>query len=106
MELADACSVESAGAMEAVFERFRTFEVSAAKATKEEERQHLLGVIEAGFGDLDVFNSLVQGLFESLRQEHDSQVEHSSHNSVRNRRSSKAGVVGLPRAPPKVMPAR
>lgn len=105
MELADACSVESAGAMEAVFERFRTFEVSAAKATKEEERQHLLGVIEAGFGDLDVFNSLVQGLFESLRQEHDSQVEHSSH-SVRNSRSSKAGVVGLPRAPPKVMPAR
>ena len=103
MELADAKSIESADAMEAVFERFRTFEVSATKATKEEERQHLLGVIEAGFGDLDIFNSLVQGLFESLRQEHASQVEQSSLSTRTSR--SKSGI-GMVRAPPKVMPAR
>ena len=46
--------------------------VSATKAFEEEERQHLLGVIEAGFGDLEVFDSLVHraSLFDSLRQEY------------------------------------
>ena len=90
-------------AMEAVFEKFRTFEVSATKATKEEERQHLLGVIEAGFGDLEVFNSLVQNLFDSLRQEHASQVEQASQ--VMRKSLTRSVVLGVPRAPPKVMPA-
>ena len=100
MELAD----DDDGAMTEVFERFRRFEVSATKATKEEDRQHLLGVIEAGFGDLEVFNSLVQNLFDSLRQEHASQVEHASHVKRQVSRGSSV-VAGLPRAPPKVMPA-
>ena len=44
MELAQTDGVGDA--TEAVFERFQKFEVSATKATKEEERQQLLGVIE------------------------------------------------------------
>ena len=83
--------------LEAVFERFRTFEVSATKAFKEDERQHLLGVIEAGFGDLEVFDSLVQSLFDSLRQEHTSHTEQAKR-SVPSR-GGKGAVVGVPRQP-------
>ena len=83
--------------LEAVFERFRTFEVSATKAFKEDERQHLLGVIEAGFGDLEVFDSLVQSLFDSLRQEHASHTEQAKR-SVPSR-GGKGAVVGVPRQP-------
>ena len=101
VETLELAAPEDEGAMEAVFERFRTFEVSGTKAFKEEERQHLLGVIEAGFGDLEVFNSLVQSLFESLRQEHASQVEHASRLM---HKSSSRNVVGLPKPPAKVLP--
>ena len=45
--------------------RFQRFDVAEAKASREEDRQHLLGVIELGFGDLSVFNTLVRHLFSS-----------------------------------------
>ena len=45
--------------------RFEQFDVETAKCTKEADRQHLLGVIETGFGELAVFNSLVRSLFTS-----------------------------------------
>ena len=40
------------------------FDVRAASCSVEEPTQHLLSVVESGFGDLNVFNSLVQALFE------------------------------------------
>ena len=46
-----------------VLARFRHFDVNETKASKESDRQHLLGVIETGFGELGVFSSLVQSLF-------------------------------------------
>lgn len=48
---------------EEVFERFKTFDVKRASCFREEERQHLLSVIEGGFGDLEAFNSIVRHLF-------------------------------------------
>ena len=54
-----------AAQLAAVIARFESFDVAEAKATKEEDRQHLLGVIELGFGELAVFNSLVRHLFAS-----------------------------------------
>ena len=50
-------------AVEMVFERFRTFDVKKAQCFREEERQHLLSVIENGFGELDIFSSIVRQLF-------------------------------------------
>lgn len=48
--------------LEAVLERFRYFDVVETKCTNEADKQHLLGVIEMGFGELGVFNSLVRSL--------------------------------------------
>ena len=40
-----------------------------ARCYKEDERQHLLGVVETGFGSLDTFDELVRSLFaESLEK--------------------------------------
>ena len=46
-----------------VLERFRTFDCKRASCFREDERQHLLSVIENGFGDVEVFNSVVRHLF-------------------------------------------
>ena len=43
--------------------RFEKFDVREARATKEADRQHILGVIEVAFGEVGVFNSLVRQLF-------------------------------------------
>lgn len=42
---------------------FRAFDVRGAKCSVEETTQVLLGVVESGFGDLGVFNSLVRTIF-------------------------------------------
>ena len=48
---------------------FLGFSVEGARCFKEDERQHLLGVIETGFGSLDTFDELVRSLFaESLEK--------------------------------------
>jgi hypothetical protein len=49
-----------------VYQRFRSFDVKRASCFREEERQHLLSVIESGFGDLEVFNSVVRGVFTNM----------------------------------------
>ena len=105
METIELARSEGDGAMEAVFERFRTFQVLDTKAFNEEERQHLLGVIEVGFGDLEVFNSLVQSLFESLREEYKSNVEHASQLKRKPSGRGRGAAMGLPKAPPKILPA-
>ena len=43
--------------------RFASFDVENARCSKAEDLQHLLSVIESGFGDFNTFNSLVRGLF-------------------------------------------
>ena len=44
-------------------EAFRAFDVREARCSVEETTQLLLGVVESGFGDLHVFNSLVRSIF-------------------------------------------
>lgn len=41
-------------------ERFMAFDAQHAKCFLEEDRERLLGVVEAGFGDYDAFNKLVR----------------------------------------------
>ena len=41
---------------------FASFDAAKAKCFKAKDRQHLLGVIESGFGDLVPFNKVVRGL--------------------------------------------
>ena len=54
---------------EAVRAAFLKFSVEDARCYKEDERQHLLGVVETGFGSLDTFDELVRSLFaESLEK--------------------------------------
>ena len=54
---------------EAVRAAFLKFSVEEARCYKEDERQHLLGVVETGFGSLDTFDELVRSLFaESLEK--------------------------------------
>ena len=53
----------------AVRAAFLKFSVEDARCYKEDERQHLLGVVETGFGSLDTFDELVRSLFaESLEK--------------------------------------
>ena len=56
---------------------FLGFSVEGARCFKEDERQHLLGVIETGFGSLEQFSSLVAGIF-SQEQHEDAQRRRSS----------------------------
>ena len=66
---------EDGAALDAIWTKFADFDVEQAKCTKEEERQHLLAVIEAAFGDLAVFNSLVRHMFTTeFLERHDKQV--------------------------------
>ena len=47
---------------------FATFEARNAKCFKSEDRERLLGVIEAGFGMLDDFDLLVRHLLSKRRE--------------------------------------
>ena len=42
---------------------FAQFDAGKAKCFKPKDRQHLLAVIESGFGDLKPFDKLVRGVF-------------------------------------------
>ena len=42
---------------------FAKFRASSARCYKARDRQHLLAVIESGFGDLKPFDRLVRGVF-------------------------------------------
>ena len=42
---------------------FAKFRASSARCYKARDRQHLLAVIESGFGDLKPFDKLVRGVF-------------------------------------------
>ena len=50
-------------ALAEVLRRFEAFDVSNAKCTNEKDKEHLLGVIEQGFGSFDAFNELVRHTF-------------------------------------------
>lgn len=44
-------------------EQIRSFDAAKAQCFKQEDRQKLLAVIEAGFGDFDVFNKAARQIF-------------------------------------------
>ena len=50
-------------ALAEVLRRFEAFDVSNAKCTNAKDKEHLLGVIEQGFGSFDAFNELVRHTF-------------------------------------------
>ena len=63
------------------------FDVQRAKCYLEDDRQRLLGVIETGFGDLDIFNHLIRVTFgrpheEHLHDAHPHQHDHHHHLHV------------------------
>jgi len=63
-------------------EQLRAFDASQAQCFKPEDRDRLLGIIEAGYGDFDEFNAIVRGVFEKrLSFEHISFT--SSHQAPR-----------------------
>ena len=86
-----------------VYEGFRTFDVRRAMCFREEERQHLLSVVEAGFGDLDVFNSLVRHLFTN-RLVGDEMTSTTRRASTRRASRSDASPVGARTAKPAGVP--
>ena len=54
LPLGDATAIEA---------RFSQFDAKEARCFLENDRQHLLGVIEAGFGSYSAFNTIVQEVF-------------------------------------------
>ena len=46
-------------------EQFATFDAGKARCFLASDREHLLGVIEAGFGDFHDFNRVARNLFAS-----------------------------------------
>ena len=46
-------------------EQFATFDAAKAQCFLASDREHLLAVIEAGFGDFDDFNRVARSLFTS-----------------------------------------
>jgi len=52
----------------ALRELFGSFHVDRCECFKPEDRQHLLAVIESGFGGLEPFNHLVRTMFEMCRR--------------------------------------
>ena len=90
-----------AAAVEQVMARFQTFDVKHARCFKEEERQHLLSVIESGFGDLEVFNSVVRHLFTNRLEQSDASMRTGRASSRRESAAfgaSGAAVTAVARA--------
>ena len=50
-------------------EQFATFNVGKAQCSLASDRDHLLAVIEAGFGDFDTFNRVARNLLASRLHE-------------------------------------
>ena len=70
-------------------DRFRSFDVSEAKCFNEADRQRLLAVVDAAYGSLDVFSTLVQRVF---KQEHAHRFEWSSKSSMHSLDQSEQGA--------------
>lgn len=61
-------------------ESFRAFDVRRAQCSVEETTQLLLSVVESGFGDLQVFNSLVRAIFvERVLNEDEGKPDQGQH---------------------------
>ena len=54
---------EGSEGTEKLLKTFKKFDAAKAQCFLAKDRQNLLAVIEAGFGDLYAFNSMVHGLF-------------------------------------------
>ena len=61
-------------------EQFATFDAGKARCLLASDREHLLAVIEAGFGDFDDFNRIARSLLASRL--------HNELSSARSRRIS------------------
>lgn len=70
-------------ALRTVLRRFEEFDVEAAECTMEKDKEHLLGVIEQGFGSFENFNELVRRTFLERVEPNTSQTaESTSHFSA------------------------
>ena len=59
-----------------------SFDVGKAKCYLEKDRQHLLAVIETGFGTLDAFDAKLQSLMQSRRLSLASFIREPDHQNV------------------------
>ena len=87
-----------------IYEGFRMFDVRRAMCFREEERQHLLSVVEGGFGDLEVFNSVVRHLFTN-RLAGDEVTSTTRRASTRRLSRSDASPAGARAVASQVRPA-
>ena len=71
-----------------VYQRFHTFRADEAKCAVKAEREHLLAIIESGFGSLEAFDSLVSKLLSSV-----SRRSVAEQTEVVRRRSLRPNVV-------------
>ena len=77
-------------ALRTVLRRFEEFDVEEAECTVVRDKEHLLGVIEQGFGSFDNFNELVRRTF----------VERFAAGTNQMAESSQLSLVSPPRVKP------
>ena len=63
-------------------EQFATFDATKAQCFLASDREHLLAVIEAGFGDFDDFNRVARSLFASRLHDHELELSSRSETSL------------------------
>ena len=78
------------GTQHEALERFARFDVADATCFKPDEREHLLSVIEAGFGGYDGFNKIMRECFSTA---------HTSESSTRHRLRGALRLVRLAAGP-------
>lgn len=85
---------------------FASFDVRHARCWQKDAEQHLLGVIEAGFGSFDSFNNAVRSIFVTGDKQDDSRrtfVEQLTAGTNQMAESSQFSLVSPPRVKPKPM---
>ena len=63
-------------------EGFATFDAGKAQCYLAKDREHLLAVIEAGFGDFYDFNRVTRSLFASRLHDHELKLSSRSETSL------------------------
>ena len=76
-----------------VMSQFASFDAAKAQCFLEKDRQRLLAVIEAGFGDFREFNKIVRAAFAQRLDEH--RISRQDSTYLSSRRSSGRYKVGV-----------
>ena len=83
----DGTAASQGQARQQIAKEFKNFNAAKAQCFKVEDRERLLAVIEAGFGDFKEFNALVRDVFKSRLEK--------SRLGTQEIQSAGAGLVGM-----------